>query len=234
MRIATRRAARVAIGIALALGSAADASTPIEGDLEGGTGGVTYAWQLALDDAFDVASVPGNVGSKSWADPSNPGLGSFGLNAGWTHTSNWIYLDLAEDSLVRITLAANADVPNTTGGFYAGDLVPAMSLWTGYDDDGGDDHFFEQGQVPHWIDAAGFAFVDHDTTGPGPFAGEVATIEIALDAGVYTINAGGHDDTTSGHRAGYLFTVQGLPEPGVTFSAALAVAALAALRARRR
>jgi len=224
-----------AIGAALALASAAGASTTVAGDLEGGTGGITYAWQIALADAFDVASVQASVGSKSWADPSNPGLGSFGLNAGWTHTSNWIHLELAEDTLVAITLAPNAFVPNTSsGGFYAADLVPAMSLWTGFDDDGSDDHFFEQGEVPHWIDAEGFAFVDHDTTGPGPYAGDVATLEIALDAGVYTINAGGHDDTTSGHRAGYLFTVQGLPEPGVTLSGVLVVAALAALRSRRR
>ena len=223
-----------AVGAALAFASAAGASTTVAGDLVGGTGGITYAWQIALDDAFDVANVPGNVGSKSWADPSNPDLGSFDLNAGWTHTSNWIYLELAEDAVVRITLAPNADVPNTTGGFYAGDLVPATSLWSGYDDDGGDNHFYEQGEVPNWIDAEGFAFLDHDTTGPGPFASEVATIEIALDAGIYTLAVGGHDDTTSGHRVGYTFSVQGRPEADAAFSAAFGIAALGALRARRR
>jgi hypothetical protein len=99
----------------------------------GGTGGITYAWQLELSGPGDSGSVTGSVGSKSWADPSNPGLGSFGLNGGWTHTSNWIYLNLAQAAEVTITLEANAGVDNGQGGFYAGDLFPAWSLWSGVD-----------------------------------------------------------------------------------------------------
>lgn len=219
----------IALGAALGLGTAAHAATTTAGDLAGGTGGITYAWQVSLTSATDAASVTGNVGSKSWADPSNPGLGSFGLNGGWTHTSNWIYLTLAEAGQVTITLSPNGSVPSASG-FYAGDLVPAFSIWSGVDNDGGDDHYFEQGEVPHWIDAAGFAFVDHATTGPGPFAGSSASITLALAAGTYTLDVGGHDDVSAGHRAGYTLSISSVPEPGTALLAALGLTALAAGR----
>jgi hypothetical protein len=216
---------------------AADASlaaTVTQGDLGGGLG-VTYTWQIALSGPGDSAEVVRAVGSKAWADPSNPGLGSFGLNAGWTHTSNWVYVNLAEAAEVEFSLAPNDAVSNGEGGFFAGDLVPAFSLWSGVDDDGTDDHYYEQGAVPHWIDAAGFAFLDHADEGPGPFDGSIATLTIELPAGEYTLALGGHDDTTLGHLAGYTFEVVAAPEPGgaVQLAAALAMlAGLARLRPR--
>ena len=210
------------------LGGAAQAATITAGDLPGGTGigGVDYDWQLVLSGPGDSGSVTGQLGSKSWADPSNPGLGSFGLNGGWTHTSNWIYLGLAQAAEVTLTLSPNGAVDNGAGGFYASNLVPAFSLWTGIDNDGDDDHVYEQGAVPHWIDAAGFAFVDHADAGPGPYTGAVASLTLSLAAGDYTLAIGGHDDTLAGHLAGYSFSASAVPEPT---SAALLGAGLVGL-----
>jgi hypothetical protein len=201
------RNAMAVVGLC-ALASGAQAATITAGDLAGGTGGIGYAWQLELAGPGDSGSVTGSVGSKSWADPSNPGLGSFGLNGGWTHTSNWIYLKLDQAAEVTLTLAANGAVDNGQGGFYAGDLIPAWSLWSGVDNDGLDDHFYEQGAVPHWIDAAGFAFLDHADPGSSP-----ASLVLNLAAGEYTFAVGAHDDVTAAHRAGYTFTVSAVPEP---------------------
>lgn len=224
----------IALGAALVLGAGAEAATVTAGDLAGGTGGITYTWQIEIAGPGDGASVQGNVGSKSWADPSNPGLGSFGLNGGWTHTSNWIYLSLAQPAQIAISLAPDGTVPNpTTGGVYAGDLVPALSLWSGVDNDGADDHFFEQGAVPHWVDAPGFAWLGANTTGPGPFAGGIATILVDLPAGVYTLDVGGHDDVSAAHRAGYLFSVQAVPEPGTALLVALGLGGLLGRQRRR-
>jgi hypothetical protein len=221
-------------GVGLLAGGAS-AGTITAGDLAGGTGGITYAWQIELT-GVDAGQVTGNVGSKSWADPSNPGLGSFGLNGGWTHTSNWIYVSLDQAAEITFTLAPNGSVPNAaTGGFYAGDLVPAFSLWSGIDNDGTDDHYYEQGQKPHWIDAVAFAFLDHADEGPGPFAGSVASLTVNLPAGEYTLAIGGHDDVTAGHRAGYTFRAVVAPEPGTTLllGSALVLTGAFARRGRR-
>lgn len=209
------------------------AATVTQGDLGGG--GVTYTWQIELSGPGDSAEVVRAVGSKAWADPSNPDLGSFGLNAGWTHTSNWVYVSLAEAAEVAFSLAPNDAVSNGEGGFFAGDLVPAFSLWSGVDDDGTDNHYYEQGQVPHWIDAAGFAFLDHADEGPGPFDGSVATLTLELPAGEYTLALGGHDDITLGHPAGYTFDVVAASEPTQALQLAaglMVLAGLARLRPR--
>jgi hypothetical protein len=131
---------------------------------------------------------------------------------------------------VRVTLTANADVADSEGGFLDGDLVPAFTLWSGADNDGLDDHFYEQGETPHWIDAPGFAYLAHADTGPGPAAGAVAEVALALPAGEYTVVLGGRDETTSSHRVGYRLTLSA-PEPAAPL---LLVVGAAALRAARR
>jgi hypothetical protein len=213
------------------LSGPAAAGTVTAGDVPGGTGGIPYTWQAAVAGPGDSVTIVDDVGNKSWADPMNPDLGSFGLDAGWTHTSNWIHLTLAAPAELTITLAEKADVPDGSGGTLAGDLVPAMSLWEGADNDGAEDHYYEQGAVPHWIDDASFAFVDHADTGPGPHDGLDAVLEGTFAAGVYTIAVGGHDEIATAHRAGYELQIVAAPEPG---PAALLVAGAAALAAARR
>jgi hypothetical protein len=201
-----------------AMGSGAGTVAP--GDLPGGSGdgGIPYTWQVDLAGAGDSATVVDSVGNKSWADPMNPDLGSFDLDGGWTHTSNWIHLELAGPADLTITLAPKDDVSDGMGGFLAGDLVPALSLWSGADNDGAQDHYYEQGAVPHFVDDPGFAFLDHDDTGPGPFAGTEAELSGTFTAGVYTIAVGGHDEIASAHRSGYELRIVAAPEPGAATS----------------
>jgi hypothetical protein len=217
----------------LAAGAAA-AGTVTEGDVPGGTGGIPYTWQVDIAGDGDSAEVVDSAGSKSWADPMNPGGGSNGLAGGWTHNSGWIHLELAEPvERLSITLGPNADVPDGVGGFLAGDLVPALSLWSGADNDGAESHSYQQMEVPTWIDAAGFAFLESDTVGPGPFVGAFAIIERDLAAGVYTVAVGGHDDVASSHLAGYTLEIAALPEPAAPLLAAVGAAVLAAARRAR-
>jgi hypothetical protein len=229
-----RSAALLGAAVPLFIAGATAAGTVTPGDVAGGTGGgVPYTWQADLSGPGDSVAIVDHVGNKSWADPMN-GAGDFGFLAGWTHTSNWIHLELAEAVDLTITLAPKEGVPDGVGGTLAGDLVAAMSLWTGADNDGDAAHFYHQGSVPLWIDAAGFAFLDHADTGPGPFAGAEAEITGTFAAGVYTIAVGGHDDVSAAHRAGYELSIVAAPEPGGALFLAAGAAVLAAARGARR
>jgi hypothetical protein len=223
----------LAAASSLSAAGAAAAGTVTPGDVPGGSGGIEYTYQADLEGPGDSVTIVDSVGAKSWADPMNLGEGDFGFDAGWTHTSNWIHLEVAEAVDLTITLAAKDGVPDGVGGTLAADLVPAMSLWSGADNDGGSSHSYEQGSVPSWIDAAGFAFLDHLTTGPGAFDGDEAVVEVSLAAGVYTLAVGGHDTESSAHEAGYELTIVAAPEPGGAAILATGAAALAAARCRR-
>jgi hypothetical protein len=231
-----RSAALLGAAVPLFVAGATAAGTVTPGDVPGGTGdgGVPYTYQADLSGPGDLVTIVDSVGNKSWADPMNPDLGDFDLDAGWTHTSNWIHLELAAETDLTITLAPKDGVPDGSGGTLAADLVPALSLWSGADNDGNADHFYEQGSVPGWVDAAGFAFLDHADTGPGPFAGAEAEITGTFAAGVYTIAVGGHDEVASAHRSGYELSIVAAPEPGGALFLAAGAAVLAAARGARR
>lgn len=217
-----------AAAAALSVCGAAEAATVVEGDPAGPLTGIAYTWQITLEGADDGALVDGFVGSRSWAHPMNPGLGSFGLDAGWTHTSNWIYLVVEEERDVVISLAPSGDVPDGAGGFVADDLVPGFSLWAGADHEGMDDHYYAQGDVPHWIDAPGFAFLEHADAGPGPFDGSAAGLAVHLLPGEYTLAVGGHDAVApSEHLVGYALSV---PAPAAVLQALLGGALLGCAR----
>lgn len=231
-----RSAALLGAAVPLFVAGATAAGTVTPGDVPGGTGdgGVPYTYRADVSGPGDSVTIVDSVGNKSWADPMNQDMGDFGLDAGWTHTSNWIHLELAASADLTITLASKDGVPDGSGGTLAADLVPALSLWSGADNDGTAEHFYEQGSVPSWVDAAGFVFLDHADTGPGPFAGAEAEVAGTFAAGVYTIAVGGHDEVASAHRSGYELTIVAAPEPGGVLFLAAGAAALAAARGARR
>lgn len=166
-------------------------------------GGVDYNFQMSLDVSAGASSETwrSTVGSRAWSDSVNL-KGPLGIPLGWTMTSNWAYIKLLHDANVQISLT-----PDNSN------LVPGFSLWSGVDNSGGNWHTYEQNMVPFWVDAAGFTYLNHTTTGPGPFANQVATMSLFLPAGEYTVAFGGNDNTTAGHQAAYAFTVSAAPVP---------------------
>lgn len=92
--------------------------------------GIGYEWTLRMH-RRQQAQLVYAVGAKSWSEPSNPE----GLK-GWTHTSNWIALDLLEDAKVTITVERQQGVvvsDGATAGVARSALVPALSVYDGWD-----------------------------------------------------------------------------------------------------
>jgi hypothetical protein len=164
--------------------------------------GIGYGFLMDLVNGQDpaVETWSGSVGSKAWSDSVNL-PGPLGIPLGWTHTSVWGNIRLEADARVQLSLA-----PDNS------DLVPAFTLWQGADNHGANWHTYEQDQVPFWVDADGFSYLRHVTTGPGPYQGD-ATMSLFLPAGEYTVALGGNDNITEGHPAAYRFTVAASPVP---------------------
>lgn len=93
--------------------------------------GLSYEWSLSLKKR-EKAGFVWYVGAKSWSEPSNPD----GLK-GWTHTANWVAIELAEPAVLAITVERQGGVVYTAAGVQVlarGALVPALSLYAGWDD----------------------------------------------------------------------------------------------------
>lgn len=195
-------------------------------------GGIGYTWTVNLESTTDSASVSGTVGAWSWEDQSlfDPG----DPTVGWTHTSNWVALTLAEAGYVTITLEANSSVPysgsGNIGGFAAtSNFAPSFTLWSGWDNDGSDNHTYNNRGDVDWAEDISFiGLVDNTTFAP-------ATYTVYLAAGNYTVALGSNAPSTSSPpRQGYsaTFSVSSVPEPSVALLGSLAL--IHALRRRRK
>lgn len=126
------------------------------------------------------------VGAKSWNEPSNPD----GLK-GWTHTSNWVALDLLEPAKLKITIERQPGVvfPGTTGLDVArGELTPAVSLYSGWDDTTVfEDHTFNN-EGNFW---STIQFLDNEPNAKGKTKVQLKTKEV-LPAGHYSLVIGGN------------------------------------------
>jgi hypothetical protein len=93
--------------------------------------GIGYEWTVHLLKK-EKADLVWYVGAKSWNEPSNPE----GLK-GWTHTSNWVAIELEEAASLVVTVERQSGVVYISNGlpFLArGSLYPAVSLYSGWDD----------------------------------------------------------------------------------------------------
>lgn len=218
MRTAFRRTAG-ALAAAVALASpGAEAATITAGDPS--VGGVGYTWTVAIG-GDDDGSMTGHVGARSWNEPANPP----GLK-GWTHTSNWAAITLAEPAQLTITIVRTAGVPNGTS--VAGDqLYPAFTLFSGHELSGTDDHQYNNAGDTDWLDE--ISYLDHRAN---PGDGTVSAT-FSLAAGAYSLAIGSDPgDVAISGRHGYtarLLTAP-VPEPGTALLVAVGAAGLALRR----
>ncbi len=166
------------------------------------TGGIGYAYTLLLKNG-DFGSFSDHVGAWSWEDNAlfgNPGQDS--QPVGWTHTSCWTAVNLEEGSLLTITLERDANVPwpsvdNPDRKADTSSMFPSLTLWKGWDNDGGDFHTYNNRGRVSW--AEDLNYVDHidnstDTT---------ISRTWRLPAGQYSVVLGSNAPATNPNRQGF-------------------------------
>jgi len=144
--------------------------------------GIPYKWDVGMSRKQRVELVL-YVGAKSWSEPSNPD----GLK-GWTHTSNWIAIDLKEDAKLKITVTRQQGVVQTDGsGALARELLyPALSLYAGHDSTSDQDHVFNNAG-PFWSTVQ---FLGNEPNIKG--RDKIVFKTKKLPAGQYTVDIGGN------------------------------------------
>jgi hypothetical protein len=126
-------------------------------------GGIPYRWTVEMTGSDSTgAAVARHVGAWSWDEDGNPTT-----TRGWTHTSDWVALTLLSPAQLTVTLSAQSGISAPTQenatALAGGNLYPGMSLYSGWDGDGSDDHTYNnQGPVGWAEDITFLGFQGND------------------------------------------------------------------------
>ncbi len=170
-----------------------------------GTGGVGYAFTVVAG-ADETGSFKSHVGAWSWEDNAlfgNPGQGA--QPVGWTHTSNWVAVKLTEEVFFSLTLERDATVPwpsvdNPNRLADTSSMFPSLTLYRGWDNDGSDDHTYNNRGNVSWADD--IRYVDHVDNSTA----ETITRTWRLPAGDYSFALGSNAPADNIARQGYKAT----------------------------
>jgi hypothetical protein len=161
----------------------------------GADGGISYEWTVILG-KNDKASFVNKVGAKSYNEPP-PAYEP--PETGWTHTSNWVALELSKRSKVRIEVERQEGVPFTSGTAMAtarNQLVPALSVYQGWDNTSCEDHRYNTAGNTDWTT---IQFIGNQPNDKGR---AVAVYEARLPAGRYSVAIGGSPKVLASYPAG--------------------------------
>lgn len=216
------------LGAALCLTLAANASTvlfrpPSGVPADRPASGVPYDWVVTLGGA-DTASLTRHVGAWSWEDNAlfDPGEPS----VGWTHTSDWVRLELQEASSFTLSLERQQNVAGASASSLS--MFPSFTLWGGWDQDDVQDHTYNNNNNTGPVWAEDLTYLDHLDNSA------LTAVERtwALAAGQYTIVLGSNAPATDTERQGYLATLTTVPEP--SSSLLVGIAGISLVLRRRR
>lgn len=212
-------------------GFRAHAATIAEGDAF--AGGIGYEWTVRMGGNETITTLntsTAGVGVWSWHDSAFAGS----PNMGWTHTSDWVALELTEAASLTIVMGRNSSVPDpasATGGMRPVDfLIPAFTVWQGWDNTSSEAHIYNNGAGSSSLAWEGGlsvieGFVNNATE-------DTATLTLSLPAGFYTIALGSQGAATGGlPQQGYYATFATIPEPSVVL---VSLTGGALLMSRRR
>lgn len=157
--------------------------------------GIGYEWAVKASQRASVSFVR-RVGAKSWNEVppfyTPP-------ETGWTHTSDWVKFELTQPATVQIKISrqqgvllpsvATDPVTGATSIAYttAGDqLYPALSLYSGWEETGCEDHRYNNSANFAWAPSLQFLANQPNTAGKA-----TAVLTKWLPAGKYSIAIGG-------------------------------------------
>lgn len=158
-------------------------------------GGISYEWTVTLS-GHDKAELVGHVGAKSWNEPP-PAYEP--PDTGWTHTSNWIALELTEPAKLEIEVERQEGVAfqGSTGMVTARNkLVPALSLYKNWDNTSCEDHRYNNAGNTDW---STIEYVGNRKNAQGR---DVVTYSVKLKEGQYSIAIGGSPKVLETYPAG--------------------------------
>ena len=150
--------------------------------------GIPYKWDVQMSD-HSYTQFISYVGAKSWWEPTNPPA-----TPGWTHSSNWVKLELKKAANVEIEIEAETGIACTGPTFpcdqttlvAVGNLYPAISLYKGVDTTSAQDHIFNP------VGNGSFFSSNVTYLGSKKSIGKKSlTYKTKLAAGSYTLNIGG-------------------------------------------
>ncbi|MCK5871450.1 MAG: hypothetical protein KAG26_01385 [Methylococcales bacterium] len=162
-------------------------SSSVFGDPE--KGGIGYEWTVTLEGKHGHAGITGSVGGKSSYEPQFDAP-----EIGWTHTSDWVALEMKEKGVLTITVERQAGVYFTkidkktqeksfvTAG---SKLYPALSIYTGWDSTTAKEKGSFNPQGNFWSTIK-FKDVVYSNLGQ-----KSITYKAKLPAGKYSVNIGG-------------------------------------------
>ena len=176
-------------------------------------GGIGYAFNGTIGEN-DTAFFKSHVGAWSWEDEGvfTPGIDP---PVGWTHTSNWVAVTLTHAVTLNLSMTRDATVTyagsGNVGGFAATDFMfPSFTIWSGWDNDGSDDHTYQNTSNVSW--AEDLTYLDHTRNNTL----DTVSDSWVLPAGNYTFVFGSDAPSSSNPpRQGYnvTFTTSPVPEP---------------------
>ncbi len=161
----------------------------------GADGGISYEWTVKMG-KNDKVSFVNKVGAKSFNEPP-PSYEP--PETGWTHTSNWVALELTRKAHVRIEVERQEGVPFTNGSTIAtarNMLVPALSVYAGWDNTSCEDHRYNTSGNVDWTTIQFIGTAANEKGKP------VAVYEGNLKAGRYSVAIGGTPKVLPSYPAG--------------------------------
>src|SRR5688572_275098 len=128
--------------------SIAQAGSAIFQDPVTPAGGIGYEWTVVLG-AADTIDFSRFVGAWSWEDDT---LSTPTVPQGWTHASDFVAVTLTQPQRLTIRIERFATPLPTGGTASIANMNPSFTLWSGWDNDGGESHMYNNDRNISWAE----------------------------------------------------------------------------------